>query len=425
MEDHTVSDAELNKTIMKAHTLRKLFRIIPLLLLAACLVPDIDEYSELTREMAEAVKTNAADIIYFLNEGEEEGSEPSILEDLEALQGAVPTKESINYAQEITQHWDSISKTLDALVSYSDALVSIKDSGNKGKASFNTLANSLNNLLTVTGITPVSGTVTTVGKYLFGLVTQIRAKNKLKDIIADADTVVQHIAMQLDTTLYNMIIINDVAKSQNLLKKSDSKEAQQINMFYQSLVEKEKQYRRKITLLNDYDNGDDASLKFFVYQDIPSLNKLGIKDLMVQIRKINVTSGLKPRQRLEQITSLAKTVFRERIDSKLENAGTVKSLNTDVRLLQLKQQLDFVRGELKIVAPQYHKNIDAQKHIEKTAAINEKLTLSTRKLIKHWSAYHSQMKRVLTEKQKVSFNELKLYINEVKALKAELDTLKQ
>ncbi len=411
---------------MKHYTLRKILWLLPLFLLTACPVPDVDEYAELTREMAEVIKIGSNDVIYFLSEGSpvtstEDESDILLLEDLANLQGNTQQINVANYPRELKKNWRSIYRTLNALVAYSDALASIKESGAKGKESFNRLAGSLNNVLAVSGVSPVSESVTTVGAYLYSAIAQIRARNDLEAIISNADTVIQHVAVKLDIVLHQMEIINDVAKSKNLELSSDSKEAQQVKQLYESLIEKKKRNRVKIILLNDYENGDYESLKFFIYEDPVSLDKLGINDLTDQIEKINTTGGLTPRDKLEKITLLAKTTFKAAIENKLTNTNIVNAIHIEGRRVEIQQELNFIREELQWIAPEYHKNIEDQKQIEYIAGLNEQLILNSRNLIRSWSKYHDQMEHFFAKKQKLSLNELKLYINEMKALKKELD----
>ncbi|MCB0375596.1 MAG: hypothetical protein KDD04_06725, partial [Sinomicrobium sp.] len=296
-------------------TLRKLCCMALLLLCTACPVPDVDEYSELTREMTEALKTSADEVVDFLDEGlsfpedDTTGMDPLLLEDLAGLHGKEHILKPADYPKQLRRNWHTIFKTLDALVAYSDALAGIKDSGAKGKAAFGNVANALNNVLAVSGIA-IPGAVSKAGGYLYGKIAQIRAKKKLQDVITNADEVIQHVALTLDSALYYMEAVNDAAKSENLLRKSDSEEAQQIKELYTSLVEKEKRNRVKIILLNDYENGDYESLRFFVYEDPLSLDKLGIKDLTDAISNINATDGLSPQERLEKIAALARKTFR-------------------------------------------------------------------------------------------------------------------
>ena len=115
------------------------------------------------------------------------------------------------------------------------------------------------------------------------------------------------------------------------------------------------------------------------------------------------------------------TVFKTAIENKLTNTRIVNTIRIDERRVQIQEELNFIRKELQLVAPEYHKNIEDQKQIEYIAGLNEQLILNSRNLIKSWSKYHGQMEHFFAKKQKLSLNELKLYINEMKALKKELD----
>lgn len=230
---------------MKRNALKKIYGFTLLLTLTACPVPDVGEYAELTREMTEAVKTSASEVIYFLDQGLLTRSErkteidPLLLEDLAHLQGQTPDPGPVNYVRELERNWETIFGTLDALVAYADALASIKDSGGKGKASFNALASAVDNIVSVSGI-PFSETIIKAGGSVYDVIARIKARNQLQDVITNADFVIQHIAAKLDSALYYMKNVNDVAKSEILLKKSDSEEAQQIHQLYKSLIKKTK-----------------------------------------------------------------------------------------------------------------------------------------------------------------------------------------
>lgn len=415
------------------NSLKKIFWILSLILFTACPLPDVSKYAQLTLQMNESIKKSSNEVVGFLSEAlsnetiDENKLDPEIKRNLNRISGVNPDEvgKSIDYLKILNKSLKNIHHTLDAFVAYSDALVGIKDSGNKGKESFNLLANSLNDLLSVPGIAPISETSIAVGKYLYGAIANVRAANKLEEVIFNADTVIQYVSVQLNSLLFNLEIINNVAKSQYLNNTVHSKNSQQINKLYWSLNEKEARTRKKIILLNYYENGDFESLLYFLYEDVPSLYKLQNDELSDEMNKIYSTEGLSPHDRINRIKEIVSESYQEQIKQEIIAPDIYTKLNITKRRVQIQNELAFIRNELKITKPEFEILQQKQKQIEKNYNSNKKMLEAARKGNKSWAKYHRNMLNFLESKHTPCFNELQLYINEINELQKELVELKK
>jgi hypothetical protein len=391
-------------------------------LLTGCPVPDIKDFSDATSLMATSISNSANGTLTLLVESFEIQKEnEDIFNELKA--------DKEDYPNLIRERWKFVDKTLSCLTSYADALNSIAHAGKKGQESFDNVADAIGGLAAVSGmgIQAIPEGLTEAGKFIYGKIAQIRAANSLKEVTTAADTSIQIIAIKLLENLDALKRLNHSAQI-NLLLLHTTKEVQRYRNYHKSLVDKELNLIMKITLLNDYENGDPESLIAFVYEDPISRDKLGLYDLSKEIEKTIANDALTMDQKIKKTASLRLQWDEEvnkilvgdissndgKIFSRYDiNSSILEKIDVEDRLIKMKDALLRNREEILLFAPIIMDIDNKEREIYAVTKANEKLIEKSEEVLKIWVHKHKQVAGFFNKKQKISFNDIIGYASEI------------
>lgn len=407
---------------MKIIKTGNLLMILLVFTAAKCELPDVKEFAGITKDMSQSIRKTATQTIDLLGQGYyarktvDTEVDASIADDLDEILGRNREEVAKDYPTILRNDWKRIFNILEEMTAYADALTAIRESGKSGEESFGKVADALSSLASVAGFGTVSAPIKEVGKAIYGKIAEIRAAKKLEDVVTKSDSVITIIANELDKALANMVEVNSVAKSENLLNISSNKDNERIRNYFLSLIEKEKVNIEKLTLLNRYDNGDRSALIFFVYRDPQSLDKLGLKDLQLEMRKITDNGQLSPREKLDAIASMAEQRFKNQIEQALNNQTIINAIDISRRLKDIQSDLEFVRTEKGKYEDQYNNILSAEQSIQTAANVNLEFIEKSRKSVKAWAGQHHALKEFFSKKQSLSFSSLKQHVEDIREL---------
>lgn len=389
------------------------FFLLVTFFLTGCPFPDVKDFSDATTLMSTSISNSARETLDILVESYEN---QKIEDDIFNF----ANQEKKDYSKEIREKWKTVDKTLSSLISYADALNSIAHAGQKGQESFNNVGNAIGGLASAAGIPAIPAAATEAGKFIYGEIAKIRAANSLKEVTTAADTSIQIIADIFLEDLDVLKRLNDAAKS-ILLKQHFTIEVDRYRNYHNSLVEKELNLIKKITLLNDYENGDPESLISFLYEDPITRDKIGLYDLSKEIEKFILDDNLEADQKIEKISRLHahwdKEIKKILVKGKDENHSSIFSrydINSSIlekidiegRLINMKNELAWNREEI-IKFDQIIKEIDKKEaDINAIAKTNEELIEKSKEVVEAWKIKHKQMANFFDKKQEISFNDI-------------------
>lgn len=410
--------------------------ILLTLFLTGCPVPDVKNFADATALMSTSISNSASQTLDLLAESYKR---QKIQEDIFAAADA----EKKDYPTEIKSKWKSVDKTLGSMVSYADALTSIVDAGEKGKESFGNVADALGDLASVAGFNPASlaAEVTVdVGKFVYGKIAEIRTAKSLEKVIVAADTTIQIIANHLIDNLDALYRLNFAAET-ILLTQHLTIEVDRYQNYHKSLLEKELNLIKKITLVNDYENGDPEALISFIYEDPISRDKLGFEDLSKAIEQVLSDDKLSPEQKVTRISDLRKewddiiiTRLTDETDKNTKtsnfsrydmNKKVLKKLNIEQRLINMKNELDFNRNEIVKYEAVVQEIEKEEVNIYALGKTNRDLIEKSIEVVKAWKTKHKQMANFFNKKQKISFNDILSYASEINSTYQEFKELQK
>lgn len=400
-------------TDLKKVTSNFSFFLIVTFFLTGCPFPDVKKFSDATALMSTSISNSARETLNILAESYEN---QKIEDDIFNF----ANQEKKDYNKEIRGKWKSVDKTLSSLISYADALNSIAHAGQKGQESFNNVGEAIGGLASAAGIPALPSAATEAGKFIYGEIAKIRAANSLKEVTTAADTSIQIIANILLKDLDVLKRLNYAAES-ILLEQHFTIEVDRYRNYYNSLIEKELNLIKKITILNDFENGDPESLVAFLYEDPITRDKLELYDLSKEIEKIILSEELNGDLKIEKISKIRshwdeeirKTLVKDKeknyssIFSKYEiNSSILDKINIEGRLINMKNELTWNREEI-IKFDQIIKEIDKKEEDIKTVAkTNKELIEKSEEVVDAWKIKHKQMANFFDKKQEISFNDI-------------------
>lgn len=147
----------------------------------------------------------------------------------------------------LNREWAQTRSTLNAMVAYSAALVELAQAGATGKAAANTVVGALEGVVSALGAGPIAGPVTAALAEVNNIIARMRAREKLKDLINEAQPAIDTIASIIAQNLTTLEQTNDLV-GRDVQLAHDTKHQRIVN-YYEGLIEEDGRIIRILTLM--------------------------------------------------------------------------------------------------------------------------------------------------------------------------------